>query len=178
MHTDLEHGQSLARLLRALPQDHTQPYGWDEFRRRAAPRPTLTAHLASGRALAATVAVAVAACALALRVGGFAHLPQAAPGAVHYGVARQEPAPPPADETPAERYLASLPREPAVVHVGTRAAVATLEDDIAQVDDMVSAARGGSTPPARLQALLDERTQLVSSLVQVRYAESLAYASR
>jgi len=179
MHTDLEPGQSLARLLRGLAPDSAHPYGWDEFRRRAQPRPTLAAHLASGRALAATVVIAVAACALAIRVGGLARHPHAAPGSVHYGVARQEPARPPAEETAAERYLASLPRDPAVVHVGTRAAVETLEDDIAQVDDMVSAARAGSsTPPARLQALLDERTQLVSSLVQVRYAESLAYASR
>jgi len=178
MHTDLEHEQSVARQLRALPPDSAHPYGWDEFRRRSEPRPTLTGHLASGRALAATVAVAVAACALAIRVGGLAHHPHAAPGQVQYGVARHEPAPRPADETPAERYLASLPREPALVHVGTRAAVETLEDDIAQVDDLVSAASAGSTPPASLQALLAERTQLVSSLVQVRYAESLAYASR
>jgi len=179
MHTDLEHEQSVARRLRALPHDNAHPYGWEEFRRRCEPRPTLTGRLASGRALAATVVVAVAACALAIRVGGPAHHPRAAPGQMQYGVARHEPAPPPADETPAERYLASLPREPAVVHVGTRAAVETLEDDIAQVDDLVSAASAaGSAPPASLQALLDERTQLVSSLVQVRYAESLAYASR
>lgn len=178
MHTDLEYEQGVARRLRALPPDSAHPYGWDEFCRRSEPRPTLIGHLAGGRALAATVVVAVAVCALAIRVGGFTHHPHAAPGPVQYGLARHDPAPPPSEEAFAERYLASLPREPAVVHVGTRAAVETLEDDIAQVDDLVSAARPGSTPPARLQALLAERTQLVSSLVQVRYAESLADASR
>jgi len=35
-----------------------------------------------------------------------------------------------------ESWLATLPREPAVVRVGTRAAVAGLEDRIAQVDDL------------------------------------------
>ena len=73
MHTDLERGDSLARLLRELPDEGAQPFGWDEFRRRAQPRATLASHLASGPALAATVVIAVAACALAIRVGSFAH---------------------------------------------------------------------------------------------------------
>jgi len=89
------------------------------------------------------------------------------------------------DGSPAERsdaaadyWLERLPREPALVRVGTRAAVETLEDHIAQVDDLLTAERAGSAPAARLQALQQERTQLVSSLVQVRYAETLADASR
>ena len=180
MHTDLDRGDSLAQLLRELPAEGAQPFGWDEFRRRSQPRVTLASRLAGGPALAATVVIAVAACALAIRIGGFAHHPHATTPMEH-GVATlspQEPLPPgPANEITAERYLASLPHEPALVHVGTRAAVETLEDDIAQVDDMVSGARAG-TPPARLQALLDQRTRLVSSLVQVRYAETLADASR
>jgi hypothetical protein len=178
MHTDLEHEQTLARALRELPHDSARPYGWDEFRRRSQPRVT---HLAGGRALAAAVVVVVAASALIIRVGGVVRHPHAAPGPVHQGVAtlsHSGASPGSGEASYAERYLASLPREPALVDVGTRAAVATLEDDIAQVDDLVSAARAGSTPPARLQALLDERTQLVSSLVQVRYAETLADASR
>src|SRR5262249_36203767 len=37
-----------------------------------------------------------------------------------------------------ETWLASLPREPVVVRVGTRAAVTRLEDQIAQVDDLLT----------------------------------------
>jgi hypothetical protein len=180
MHTDLEREPTVARLLHALPHDAVPPFGWEEFRRRSRPRPGRVAQLVVAPALAAALVIAVAAGAFAIRVAGRTHQPHAAaPDAVQYGVAtlpRREP--PVAEETSAERYLASLPREPTLVHVGTRAAVETLEDNIAQVDDLVSAARAGSAPPARLQALLDDRMQLVSSLVQVRYAESLAAASR
>ena len=73
-----------------------------------------------------------------------------------------------------EHWLASLPSEPAVVHVGTRAAVTGLEDRIAQVDDLLSAARLDQAQPARLLALQQARTRLVGALVQVRYAETLA----
>lgn len=180
MHTDLGREPSVARLLHTLPQEAAPPFGWEEFRRRSQPPPTRAAHRVGAPALAAALVLAVALCALAIRVAGPPRHPHsAAPEAVQYGVAALPSREPPvADETSAERYLDSLPREPALVRVGTRAAVETLEDHIAQVDDLVSAARAGRAPPARLQALLDDRTQLVSSLVQVRYAESLAAASR
>lgn len=76
-----------------------------------------------------------------------------------------------------ETWLASLPDEPVVVHVGTRAAVAGLEDRIAQVDDILTAARldGGET--SRLSSLQQERVRLVGSLAQVRYAEVVAAQS-
>jgi hypothetical protein len=77
-----------------------------------------------------------------------------------------------------EHWLASLPSEPAVVHVGTRAAVTGLEDRIAQVDDLLSAERLDEAHPARLLALQQARTRLVGALVQVRYAETLADESR
>jgi hypothetical protein len=78
----------------------------------------------------------------------------------------------------AERWLASLPDEPVVVRVGTRAAVAGLEDRIAQLDDFLSAARVEGTQPAKLAAVEEQRARLVNSLVQVRYAETLVSASR
>jgi hypothetical protein len=78
----------------------------------------------------------------------------------------------------AERWLASLPNEPVIVRVGTRAAVAGLEDRIAQLDDVLSEARVEGTQPANLQALEEQRARLVNSLVQVRYAETLVSASR
>jgi hypothetical protein len=73
-----------------------------------------------------------------------------------------------------ESWLASLPREPAVVRVGTRAAVAGLEDRIAQVDDLLTFGRLDGTQPDRLAALQQERAKLVGSLAQVRYAEFVA----
>jgi hypothetical protein len=77
-----------------------------------------------------------------------------------------------------ERWLASLPDDPALVQVGPRAAVVRLEDRLAQLDDEISAERALSGKPARLIAIQRERSQLVSSLAQVRYAEVLATASR
>jgi hypothetical protein len=73
-----------------------------------------------------------------------------------------------------ETWLASLPREPAVVRVGTRAAVAGLEDRIAQVDDLLTLVSLEDGRAERLAALKQERVRLVGSLAQVRYAEVVA----
>jgi hypothetical protein len=76
-----------------------------------------------------------------------------------------------------ESWLATLPREPVVVRVGTRAAVARLEDRIAQVDDLLTSVRLDGMPPDRLAVLQQERVRLVGSLAQVRYAEVVASES-
>jgi len=76
-----------------------------------------------------------------------------------------------------ESWLATLPREPVVVRVGTRAAVARLEDRIAQVDDLLTSVRLDGMGPDRLAALQQERVRLVGSLAQVRYAEVVASES-
>ena len=76
-----------------------------------------------------------------------------------------------------QSWLATLPREPVVVRVGTRAAVARLEDNIAQVDDLLTAVRLDGREPERLAALQRERVRLMGSLAQVRYAEVLASGS-
>jgi len=76
-----------------------------------------------------------------------------------------------------ERWLATLPREPVVVRVGTRAAVARLEDRIAQVDDLLTSVRLDGMRPDSLAALQQERVRLVGSLAQVRYAEVVAAGS-
>jgi len=76
-----------------------------------------------------------------------------------------------------ESWLATLPREPVVVHVGTRAAVAGLEDQIAQVDDLLTSVRLDGMGPDRLAALQQERVRLVGSLARVRYAEVVASES-
>jgi hypothetical protein len=76
-----------------------------------------------------------------------------------------------------ESWLATLPREPVVVRVGTRAAVARLEDRIAQVDDLLTSVRLDGMRPDGLVALQQERVRLVGSLAQVRYAEVVAAGS-
>jgi hypothetical protein len=76
-----------------------------------------------------------------------------------------------------ESWLATLPREPTIVRVGTRAAVAGLEDRIAQVDDLMTSVRIDGLRPDRLAALQQERLRLVGSLAQVRYAEVVASES-
>lgn len=170
MHPDLDRERALARRLRELPEEAAQPYGWHEFQRRAGARTRPARRLAGGRALATASVLALGVIAVWARLGGWSAQPaRLAPQA----------APPPAAHTAAmERWLASLPREPAVVHVGTRAAVTGLEDRIAQVDDLLSAERLDRAHPARLLALQQARTRLVGALVQVRYAETLADESR
>jgi hypothetical protein len=182
MHTELEHEQTFARQLRELPDDAARPYDWREFQRRAQAAPTAAARVARMRALAAAIVIALAVLATAIRFGGGPRAPHPAAATV-----TAESAPPAAgaelspaerEEAAAQHWLERLPREPAVVRVGTRAAVETLEDHIAQVDDLLTSERAGSAPAARLRVLQQERAQLVNSLVQVRYAETLADAAR
>lgn len=180
MHTDLESGRSMAGLLRNLPAPAALPYSWEEFQRRGRPPGGTARRLVSGGALAAAAVVLVASAALAIRIAGPAA--RAARGEPAAPFARQVvPIELPevrAAEAGAARWLASLPTEPAVVQVGTRAAVTTLEDRIAQVDDILSAERADRAPAAHLLALQEQRLQLVDSLAQVRYAETLADESR
>jgi hypothetical protein len=177
MHSDIEQETRLARLLRELPDETTQPYGFAEFQRRALQRARASRNRAAGQLLTAIVVIVLGVLALTMRFDRPTSLPR--PQAL--AEARPQSTPP---ATPAvraevmERWLASLPSEPALARVGNRAAVTGLEDRIAQVDDLLSAARAGEASPARLGALQQERARLVGALVQVRYAETLADASR
>jgi len=177
-----QQGLNISRLLRNLPQEVRQPYDWTEFRRRSRERRNLEARRSAGvkryAALAAVLVLVIVGIAFWVRVGqSHTSVPVVSTGVF------EETQPILADNVDtradaAERWLASLPDEPAVVHVGTRAAVAGLEDRIAQVDDLLSAARVEGTQPARLSALEQQRVRLVNSLVQVRYAETLVAESR
>lgn len=184
MHDDPEQrqGVSISRLLRSLPQEIRQPYDWTEFRRRSRERTNLDARRAASiekyAALAAVLVLVIVGIAswaragrshLSIPVGSTSGFEDDPPVLVDNVDSRADAA---------ERWLASLPDEPVVVHVGTRAAVAGLEDRIAQVDDLLSAARVEGTQPARLSALEQQRARLVNSLVQVRYAETLVAESR
>jgi hypothetical protein len=173
--------QDIVRHLRSLPQEIRQPYDWTEFRRRAREH----ARVRSSRhkrhlAIAAVLVLMVAAIAAWLRVtrpgmpGSFESSPlyatnTRAKDSLEAVAERADIA---------ERWLAGLPSEPIVVDVGTRAAVAGLEDRIAQLDDVLSVARVEGTQPAKLAILEEQRARLVNSLVQVRYAEALVSGSR
>ena len=176
MHPDLDPQGALGRALRELPDAAGRPYEFGEFERRAQARARRTTR--GVQALAAAMALlVVASAALYMRLSGprpedAAQLADGTAAAV------------PAETTPAARadamesWLAALPSDPALVRVGTRAAVTELEDRIAQVDDLLSAARAEQGQPARVSDLQQQRLRLVGALVQVRYAETLADATR
>ena len=189
MQRDLERRSALAHLLRKLPQEPAAPYGWDEFRCRAEEHAAARRDRAGSRSRAALAALAVGIVAFSLRLGEREHRTALHPsdsadtrGSVHLvgsggGDAREATRADSGTEV-LERWLASLPDEPALVRVGNRAAVTGLEDRLAEVDDLLTAERLDQARPANLLALQQERRQLVSSLAQVRYAETLADASR
>ena len=180
MYPDLDPQPPYARLLRELPEEAAQPYGFAEFERRSRERARAARRtMPTGAFLAVVIAAGV--LALALRLAAPAPQGPARP----VGVEAAGPAWLAAGEAGTaagtevmEQWLATLPREPAVVRVGTRAAVTGLEDRIAQVDDLLSVARVEQARPARLAALQQERTRLVGTLLQVRYAETLVDESR
>jgi hypothetical protein len=188
MHSDLDSAfsRTLREELHALPGESAPPFGWTELRRRARAhgrlRPAaaqvrgasarrLGAWASSRPALAAALAVLIVSIALC------AHwlLGTDSPGRTAGGT----PAPRPSHGSnpqleASQRWLASLPDDHAIVRVGSRVPVMDLEDRIALTDDALNVARLGNAHPARVQALQRERAQLLQSLVQVRYAESLA----
>ena len=183
MHPDLDRVGALTRLLRALPEEAEQPYDFGEFQRRARQRARAGRGLAGGQRLAAAAVIAASVIAMLIRFDGSAPpglRPQAAAGPPPPASANMAwPAATPSVRAEVmERWLASLPTEPAVARVGNRAAVTGLEDRIAQLDDLLSAARAAQAQPARLAALQQERTRLMGALVEVRYAETLADAAR
>jgi hypothetical protein len=145
-----------------------QPYDWLEFRRRARLRLDTAARRRANLRRYAAVAAAFVLVVVGLDawIRGSERLVLYAPPLTEARV----------DE--AERWLVSLPNDPIVVRVGTRAAVVGLEDRIAQLDDVLSEARVEGTQPAKLTELEEQRARLVNSLAQVRYAETLASASR
>ena len=178
MYPDIERSQrQLADRLRALPTDAQPPYDWLEFQRR-----TQMSDTGGERRFAGLPYMAGAAVLLLLAVGSIALMSHSrgirAARMTPPVVTRSEPEESArvadARTQATERWLASLPSEPVIVRFGTRVAVSSLEDRIAQVDDMLTAANFGDVQPARLAALQQERGRLVNSLAQVRYAEALA----
>lgn len=177
MHSDLDRGGALQQLLRGLREESQPPYDFREFERRARERTLQAGFGGRGRLLA--VAAALAVMSTMLLVVRFGTPP--APRIAADEVAAQGSAAPAASAAPeaVEHWLAGgLPDDPALVRVGSRAAVTGLEDRIAQLDDLLTAVRAERVQPARLAALQQERTRLVGALIQVRYAETLANAAQ
>lgn len=195
MHPDLD--PRLAEKLRALPAELRPPLDWAEFaprlRGRRARRARSDSRIPPARArpFARSWAAAAGACAVLLvaaaLVASHHHVLHASGGPALQGAAQRDLAPSLQKAAPddasaqllarasaAERWLASRPEGPAVVHVGSRIAVAGLEDDLASLDDELNAARVLDRRGARVRTLELEHARLVDSLAQVRYAEILA----
>ena len=182
----MDQQHNIGRHLRTLSQDIPEPYDWAEFRRRAS-RQRTNAYAREGAnwkkyaAIAAALFLVVVGVAAWIRVTR-SGTPESIVSDGMSGRDRPESSGSPGSidsrADAAERWLVSLPSEPIVVRVGTRAAVAGLEDRIAQLDDFLSAARVEGAQPAKLVAVEEQRARLVNSLVQVRYAETLVSRSR
>lgn len=183
MHSDSLETRLMGERMRRLPQECEPPLKWEELQaiqaapaeRESAPMPLRWQHLA----LAAGIAALVAGLAV---WGRLSWLDRGDGSAVHLA---QQVEPPMlvqldrkylAQAEASERWLARLPVEPAVMRVGTRTAVADLEDRIAWMDDVLSEQRPDAVDPAHVVALQRERARLINSLAQVRYAETLVAA--
>jgi hypothetical protein len=186
MHFDLTE-KAIGRRLRALADEPAAaPCDWAEFRRRCqgaeSPRRAGRNRFAVA---AGAIAAVVALIAFAIVRSGHPQTMTNAPAGSGAGMSRRPgialAASPARSQAPAqagtrsiEGWLAGLPHDPAVVRVGANAAVTSLQDQIASLDDLLSAERAAGAQPNRLRVLERRRAQLVSSLAQLRYAELLA----
>jgi len=181
MHTDMN-DQNIARRLReAADEPGEAPYDWAEFQRRR-DSSVLTRVIARGlernrpMAIAAAVAAAVLVTVFPFVRSHHAHPASTTPPVTavpkNQGDSMEQ-----ARTRALEGWLAALPRDHAIVRVGTHAAVSDLQDQIAALDDLMSAERAAGAQPTRLEALESQRAQLVNSLAQLQYAEMLASAN-
>lgn len=177
MHIDLIE-KIVARRLRALADEPDgAPYDWAEFERRRQ-RSRLTRAIERNRpaAIAAAVLAAVLVTAVAFVRSSHEHRPALTPPDT---TARGNVTDPheQARTRAIEGWLAGLPHDRVIVRVGTHAAVTSLQDQIAALDDLMSTERVSGAQPGRIAALERQREQLVSSLAQLQYAELLASAT-
>lgn len=177
MHTDLDE-KAIARRLRAAGDEPGQaPYDWAEFQRRRH-RSMLTRVIERNRpaALAAAVVAAVLVTAVPFMRSGHEHAP-AIPSTDTAARTGASDRPEQARTRAIEGWLDGLPHDRVIVRVGAHAAVSSLQDQIAALDDLMSAERVAGAQPATLDALERQRAQLVSSLAQLQYGEMLASAN-
>ena len=179
MHTDLDEKAITRRLRAAADEAGEAPYDWSEFQRRRH-RSLLTRAIERNRpaAVAAAVVAAVLVTAAPFLRSSSEHAPRPASAdaaAAAHGDESDEQQQ--ASTRAIEGWLAALPHDRAIVRVGTHAAVSSLQDQIAELDDLMSAERAAGAQPGRLDALESQRAQLVGSLAQLQYAEMLASAN-
>jgi len=174
MHSHLENSTAIAQRLRDLPAELPPPMEWTEFQRHMNRRPVSMWRYA---ALAAGLAAFVAGTAMWSRLGPIQYQTQTATAQAELPMLALPDPKSLAQAKVSERWLARLPAEPAVMRVGTRSAVADLEDRIAWMDDVMSDESLDAVNPSHLVALQHERARLVNSLAQVRYAETLVAAA-
>jgi hypothetical protein len=177
MHTHLDEKAVARRLRTAGDESSEAPYDWAEFQRRRH-RSVLTRAIERNRpaAIAAAAVAAVAVIALPFVRSIHERAPAIAPSA---SVTRTRPSDwqEQARTHAIEGWLADLPHDHVIVRVGAHAAVTSLQDQIAALDDLMSSERVAGAQPSRLDALERQRSQLVGSLAQVQYAELLASAN-
>jgi hypothetical protein len=183
--TDMKHddrelsAQAIASKLRNLPHAGALPYEWAEFRARSDQRRDLRRRAAG---IAACFAVIIAGLAVWTRLDGGSSAMNELAKSEETSSESSAQTPPLNNEDStasahardAAQWLASLPSEPTVVRIDTRFAVTDLEDRIAWLDDLLSAVEVERVRPDHISTLRRERAQLVDSLAQVRYAETLA----
>ena len=177
MHTNLDE-KAIARRLRAAGDESSEaPYDWAEFQRRRH-RSALTRAIERNRPAAIAAAAVAAVVVIGLPFVRSTH-DRAPTMATPNTAARTGPSDwqEQARTRAIEGWLADLPRDHVIVRVGAHAAVTSLQDQIAALDDLMSSERVAGAQPSRLDALERQRTQLVSSLAQVQYAEMLASAN-
>jgi hypothetical protein len=178
MHTDLDE-KSIARRLGAAGNESSEaPYDWVEFQRRRQ-RSRLTRLIERNRPAAVAAALLAALLVTAVPFGRGSHERRAAIAPPEKPLRSdasdlQEQV---RTTRALEGWLADLPHDHSIVRVGTHAAVSGLQDQIAALDDLMSAERVAGAPPSRLDALERQRAQLVNSLAQLQYAEILASAT-
>lgn len=159
--------------LRELASEAAPPYDWQEFRRRSQEHAALKGrHVKWWPHAAAAAGLAGVVTAMALFGNGGNVDSGGAEGSVNSG-ADAKVVEAPAPMMPTRDWLARQPAEPVVVRVGSRIVVTNLEDRIAWYDDVLMNERLQGANAEQVEVLQQERARLVSTLAQVRYAETL-----
>jgi hypothetical protein len=156
----------LLERLRELQDGGTAPYDYSEFSRRYARRRTRHTQLPL-RWMAAALVVVVAGWVVQHRLG-----PMLGDVATTAVPPQATPAPVLPSASDAERWLNAQPHS-AIVWVPTQMAVTEVEDQIAAMDDELTAAQLSQPHTKQVAILQRDRAQLVESLAQVRYAQDL-----
>jgi hypothetical protein len=182
------HAENIPRRLRELPPELPPPYDWTEFSRRSRDRSPARRnyikwpHAAAAASLTAFIAAMAMLGTVDSRRGEdktaetsvAATTPSESSSAMKAANEDSMSLPSAGDAQRSREWLARQPAEPAVVRIGPRMTVANLEDRIAWFDDVLTEESLQGANADNVKVLQQERARLVSSLAQVRYAESLA----